>query len=109
MNYTTKKNFPMRRFPKLWMDQCAAVEYIRRGFGKAKALDYIVGDKLLVFIEFLHLDSDRRSDLSPFVAKIRTLFSQQELHEYFANEKRRRGGPHRRRALLRLAQTLLIL
>jgi hypothetical protein len=107
VNHITKKNYLTRRFPEVWMEQCAAVEYIRNGFGQATALDYIVGDKLVVFIESLNFFPDRRADLPQFVAMIRTLFNPQELHGYFANERRRRGGPHRRRAALREAQTLL--
>jgi hypothetical protein len=101
------KKYAIRKFAKPWMEQCAAVQYIRDGFGVNKAADYIVGEKLVGFIEFLDSYPDLRSDLPQFVAEIRILFSPQELHQYFTDERQRRGGTHKRRALLREAQALI--
>ena len=37
-------------FHKIWIDQCAATEGIRDHFGLENALDYLIGEKLLMFL-----------------------------------------------------------
>jgi hypothetical protein len=36
------------RFEKIWVKQCRATKGIRRRFGAKSALDYLIGEKLVV-------------------------------------------------------------
>jgi hypothetical protein len=38
-------------FHRLWIEQCAAAERIKQRFGLGNALEYLVGEKLLRFVE----------------------------------------------------------
>jgi hypothetical protein len=94
---------------KLWMEQCAAAAYyIRPRFGLTKALAYLIGEQFINILDSPDFYLDGRADLPKFAAEIRHWFKRRELEEYLDKAKRRRGGPHRRRALLREARELLL-
>src|SRR4051794_8007647 len=42
---------PGMRFEKVWIEQCRATKAIRRRFGAKSALDYLIGEKLLMFAD----------------------------------------------------------
>jgi len=92
---------------KFWQEQCAAIDYVRH-FGLATALDYIVGEKLVNFLDYSELPPDHAADLPSFVAEILRQFTSRELRDYLDRQKRQRRGTHRRRALLRQARQLLL-
>jgi hypothetical protein len=37
-------------FHKIWIEQCAAAQDIRDGFGNEKALGYLIAEKLVNFV-----------------------------------------------------------
>ena len=39
------------RFEKIWVKQCKATKGIKRRFGAESALDYLIGEKLMMFAE----------------------------------------------------------
>ena len=39
------------KFHKIWVQQCRATRRIKRRFGAESALDYLLGEKLLIFAE----------------------------------------------------------
>ena len=39
------------QFHRLWIEQCAAAQRIKQRFGLGNALEYLVGEKLLRFVE----------------------------------------------------------
>lgn len=39
------------RFEKVWTEQCRATKAIRRRFGAKSALDYLIGEKLMMFAD----------------------------------------------------------
>jgi hypothetical protein len=39
------------RFEKIWADQCRTTKTIRRHFGAESALDYLIGEKLMMFAD----------------------------------------------------------
>lgn len=41
------------RFEKIWIEQCRATRAIRRRFGVKDALDYLVGEKLRMFVDVI--------------------------------------------------------
>jgi hypothetical protein len=67
---------------KIWIEQCNAARGIEEEFGVPKALDYLVGEKFINFLEAADEDADFRAELSAFVAEIRTIFEPWQLAEY---------------------------
>ena len=75
-------------FHKIWVSQCEAAEDMREQYGTDKALGYLIGEKLLSFVE----ESDRRpefaAELPNFVAAINEIFEPDEIRTYLENVKR---------------------
>lgn len=67
---------------KIWIEQCEAAEGIEDDFGTQKALEYLVGDKFLNFLEAAETDADFRVEIPAFVAKIKTIFEPWQLAAY---------------------------
>ena len=76
---------------KIWIEQCEAAKGIEDEFGTQKALVYLIGEKLLNFIEAADDNPDFRSELPAFVVEIKTLFEPWQLAEYL--EKARQTEP----------------
>jgi len=79
-----------------WMEQCEAAEYyIRPRFGLTTALDYLVGEKFINYLDGPNFYPDWRNDLPKFAVEIRRRFKRRELHDYFEEAMRGRGlGGH---------------
>ena len=71
-----------------WQGACDAAEGIRDEFGLRKAIGYLVGEKLLTFIEESGRSEEVRRELPRFVQEVRRMFSHEELEEYFATVRR---------------------
>ena len=67
---------------KIWIEQCEAAGWIEDEFGTDKALDYLVGEKFLNFLEAAETDADFRAEIPAFVAEIKTIFEPWQLAEY---------------------------
>jgi hypothetical protein len=67
---------------KIWIEQCEAAESIENEFGTQKALDCLVGEKFLNFIEVAETEADFRAGISEFVAKIKTMFERWQMAQY---------------------------
>lgn len=74
----------MSEFHKIWIDQCAAAEGIRERFGVNDALRYLVGEKLLRFMEVNHERPEFAVELQQFANRIRELFDTHEIVPFFA-------------------------
>ncbi len=72
---------------KIWIEQFEAAENIEDDFGTQKALEYLVGDKFLNFLEAAETNNDFRLEISAFVAKIKTLFEPWQLAAYLETAK----------------------
>jgi hypothetical protein len=59
---------------KIWIEQFEAAENIEDDFGTQKALEYLVGEKFLNFLE--------AAEIPAFVAKIKTIFERWQLAQY---------------------------
>lgn len=68
----------------MWTEQCDATTGIRNAFGAQQALNYLIGEKFLDFIEAAEKDENFRHELPAFAARIRTLFDPAELSAYLA-------------------------
>jgi hypothetical protein len=64
------------------IEQCEAAEGIENEFGTQQALQYLVGEKFLNFLEAAETDADFRSEIPAFVAKIKTIFERWQLAQY---------------------------
>jgi hypothetical protein len=67
---------------KIWIEQCEAAEGIEADFGTQQALDYLVGEKFLNFLEAAETDACLRSEIPLFVAKIKEIFEPWQLAHY---------------------------
>ena len=70
------------RFCEIWKEQCAAARQIEDEFGTQKALEYLIGEKFLNFLEAAETDAEFRAEIPAFVAEIKTLFETWQLTEY---------------------------
>jgi hypothetical protein len=66
----------------IWIEQCEAAEQIEGDFHLQKALEYLIGEKFLNFLEAAETDSDFRAEIPPFVAKIKEIFERWQLAQY---------------------------
>jgi hypothetical protein len=62
------------RFCEIWKEQCDAVRQIEDDFGTQKALEYLIGEKFLNFLEAAETDAEFRAEIPAFVAEIKTIF-----------------------------------
>jgi hypothetical protein len=68
-------------FHKIWIEQCEAAKGIVNDFGTQKALDYLVGEKFIDFLEAAETDPNFRSEIPEFVAGIKGIFEPWQLRE----------------------------
>jgi hypothetical protein len=72
----------MTQSHKIWIDQCQAARCVEDEFGTQKALDYLIGEKFLNFLEAADDHPEWRAELPAFVAEIKTIFERWQLAEY---------------------------
>lgn len=78
----------MDEFSDIWMEQCEAAREIRGAWGIRKALGYLVGEKLLNYIQVSDSDPSWAEKLPLFVAEVKRIFTAEELRLYFATTTR---------------------
>jgi len=66
----------------IWTEQCQAARGIEDEFGIPKALEYLVGEKFINFLEAADDNADFRAELPAFAAEIKTIFEPYRLAEY---------------------------
>ncbi len=66
---------------KIWIEQCNAARNIEDEFGTDKALDYLIREKFLNFLEAAETDAEFRAEIPAFVAEIKTIFEPWQLVE----------------------------
>jgi hypothetical protein len=74
-----------------WIEQCEAARGIEAQFGRQKALDYLVGEKFLNYLEAAETDPTFRAEVPAFVAEIKSIFEVWQLAEYL--ERARQTDP----------------
>ena len=72
----------MTEFHKIWIEQCEAAREVEGGFGRQRALDYLIGEKFLNFLEAAETDNDFRDEIPAFVTEIKTIFEHWQLAQY---------------------------
>ena len=69
-------------FHKTWIELCEAARGIEDEFGTQKALEYLVGEKFLDFLEAAETDARFRDEIPAFVAEIKSIFETWQLAQY---------------------------
>lgn len=72
----------MTKLHKIWIEQCEAARGIEDEFGTQQALEYLVGEKFLNFLEAAEADADFRAEVPAFVAEIKSIFEHWQLSAY---------------------------
>lgn len=70
---------------KIWIEQCDATHGIREQYGLEKALGYLIGEKLVNFIQESDKDQVWAKQLPLFISEVKRIFSQIELRDYLEN------------------------
>ncbi len=76
---------------EIWIEQCEAARQIEAEFGTQNALDYLIGEKFLNFLQAAEEDADFRAEIPAFVGGIKTIFETWQLAEYL--ERARQSEP----------------
>src|SRR6516165_5973508 len=76
---------------EIWIEQCEAARQIEDEFGTQNALDYLIGEKFLNFLQAAETDADFRAEIPAFVDGIKTIFETWQLAEYL--ERARQTEP----------------
>jgi len=66
----------------IWIEQCEAARGMEDEFGVPKALEYLVGEKFINFLDASDDHADLRAELPAFAAEIKTIFEPYQLAEY---------------------------
>jgi hypothetical protein len=80
-----------RDFHRQWITQCEAARDIKCRFGLGSALEYLVGEKLLNFIDASAQRPEFKRELPHFLAEIKRVFGPAEIRPY-ANRLERRAS-----------------
>src|ERR1700730_8755775 len=68
----------------IWIEQCEAAQTIKTRFGVTAAFDYLVGEKLMNFVDAASRYTDFARELTQFVAEVRRLFTGDEIRANLA-------------------------
>jgi hypothetical protein len=76
---------------QLWIEQCEAARRIEDAFGTRNALDYLIGEKFLNFLETAETHPEFRAEIPAFVEEVRSIFEPWQLAVYL--ETARQSAP----------------
>ncbi len=97
-----------RDFHRQWVEQCDAARTIRQRFGLVSALEYLVGEKLLHFVDASERHPDFQRELPHFLAEIKRLFSLTELRTYIGALERRSSLSRPQRFAMRSLSSIFL-
>ena len=75
------------RFEKVWIEQCKATKAIKRRFGAKSALDYLIGENLIMFAEASRDHQTFAKELPRCLAAIWRVFNEYEIAGYVASRR----------------------
>ena len=73
---------------EIWTSQCEAARNIREDFGAEKAMGYLIGEKLLNFLEAAETNAEWRAEIPNFIDEIKDIFEPWESAEFFETPRR---------------------
>lgn len=68
---------------QIWKDCCKATPEIRSRHGHRAAIEYLVGEKLIMFAQTGETTPEFLAELPAFSKKIRSMFTTAEIEEHF--------------------------
>ena len=68
----------------VWSEQCEAARMIRARFGLKAAFDYLVGEKLTIFVSATSRHPDFARELPRFISEVRRVFTPPEILTHLA-------------------------
>lgn len=68
----------------VWTEQCEAAQMIRARFGLKAAFDYLVGEKLTIFVSAASRHPDFARELPRFISEVRRMFTLDEILAHLA-------------------------
>jgi hypothetical protein len=72
----------------IWVEQCEAAERIAADYGTEKALGYLIGEKLLNFLEVAETKPEWQAEVPHFIARIKNTFEPCQIAEFFETPRR---------------------
>jgi hypothetical protein len=93
-------------FHRRWIEQCEAAQRIKEHFGLTNALEYLVGEKLLRFVEVAERYPEFAQELPNFVAEIKRAFSLDEIGNYAMHIERTKPLSAPQRAAIRAISSI---
>jgi len=72
----------MTKLCEIWIEECETAIAIEAEFGTNRAVDYLVGEKFLDFLEAADDHPAFRGEIPAFVDEIKTLFEPWQIAEY---------------------------
>jgi len=78
----------MNEFHKIWIEQCEGARGIKEEFGTAKAIGYLIGEKLVNFVGASDTHPEFAVELPNFVAEVKRIFEPHEIREYLESVRR---------------------
>ena len=93
-------------FHRRWIEQCEAAQRIKEHFGLTNALEYLVGEKLLHFVEAAERYPEFAQELPDFVAEIKRVFSLNEIANYAVHLERTKPLSAPQRAAIRAISSI---
>jgi hypothetical protein len=81
-----------RKAHQVWIQQCEAAQTIRARFGLNDAFNYLVGEKLLNFVDAASHDPDFARELPRFVSEVRRIFTLDEIETQLAQIETEQGN-----------------
>jgi hypothetical protein len=73
----------LRTPQEIWTDCCDAALHVAAQHGPDAAIDYVVGDKLMMFAELGESRPEYLAELPGFSARIRSMFTADEIIDHF--------------------------
>lgn len=83
-----------RNFHESWIEQCDVAEKIRHRYGLKVSFDYLVAEKLLNFADAALRHPEFARELPRFVARVRRMFTPQEMRTHLARTERKQREYH---------------
>jgi len=76
------------KFEDIWREQCEAALAIKSSYGERAALEYLVGEKLLMFTSTARTRPEFAAQLPAFVGRVRQIFPREVIVAYVAELER---------------------
>src|SRR5689334_1142050 len=74
---------------EIWKDKCEAARGVKENFGTENALQYLIGEKFLDFLDAAEGLKDYQAEVSAFAAEIKDIFEKWEIAEYLERARHR--------------------